>query len=59
MAGTDGDQARGLGSREIVSSPSQGVVTPTFSDDGRTLFVNIQMPGITLAITGRWATYLS
>ena len=32
---------------------------PTFSDDGRTLFVNIQTPGITLAITGPWATYLS
>ena len=32
---------------------------PTFSDDGRTLFVNIQTPGITLAITGPWATYLA
>ena len=32
---------------------------PTFSDDGRTLFVNIQSPGITLAISGPWATYLS
>ena len=32
---------------------------PTFSDDGRSLFVNIQTPGITLAITGPWATYLS
>ena len=32
---------------------------PTFSDDGRTLFVNILAPGITLAITGPWATYLS
>jgi secreted PhoX family phosphatase len=31
---------------------------PTFSDDGRTLFVNIQTPGITLAITGPWETYL-
>ncbi len=27
----------------------------TFSPDGRTLFVNIQHPGITLAITGPWA----
>jgi len=32
---------------------------PSFSDDGSTLFVNIQTPGITLAITGPWATYLS
>jgi secreted PhoX family phosphatase len=31
---------------------------PTFSDDGRTLFVNIQTPGITLAITGPWENYL-
>lgn len=35
------------------------VAGPTFSDDGRTLFVSIQTPGITLAITGPWATYLS
>ncbi len=26
----------------------------TFSPDGSTLFVNIQSPGLTLAITGRW-----
>jgi secreted PhoX family phosphatase len=26
-----------------------------FSPDGRVLFVNIQRPGITLAITGDWA----
>ena len=25
-----------------------------FSPDGRTLFVNIQYPGMTLAITGPW-----
>jgi secreted PhoX family phosphatase len=28
---------------------------PTFSPDGRWLFVNIQVPGITCAITGPWA----
>ena len=28
----------------------------TFSPDGSTLFVNIQRPGITLAITGPWAS---
>jgi secreted PhoX family phosphatase len=27
---------------------------PAFSADGRTLFVNIQSPGLTLAITGPW-----
>ena len=32
---------------------------PTFSPDGRTLFVNIQTPGLTLAITGPWSRYLS
>jgi uncharacterized protein len=31
---------------------------PTFSDYGTTLFVNIQTPGITLAITGPWQSYL-
>jgi secreted PhoX family phosphatase len=28
---------------------------PTFTADGRVLFVNIQTPGITFAITGPWA----
>lgn len=28
---------------------------PVFSQDGRHLFVNIQQPGLTLAITGPWA----
>jgi secreted PhoX family phosphatase len=27
-----------------------------FSPDGGTLFVNLQFPGITLAITGPWET---
>ncbi len=31
---------------------------PNFSPDGSMLFVNIQEPGITLAITGPWAAYL-
>lgn len=31
---------------------------PAFSADGRVLFVNIQSPGITLAITGPWHSYL-
>ncbi|WP_328988551.1 PhoX family protein [Kribbella sp. NBC_01245] len=32
---------------------------PAFSADGRILFVNIQDPGLTLAITGPWHTYLA
>lgn len=31
---------------------------PEFSADGKVLFVNIQTPGITLAITGPWERYL-
>ncbi|MGI5239732.1 alkaline phosphatase PhoX [Dactylosporangium sp. CA-139066] len=31
---------------------------PTFSADGKVLFVNIQDPGIMLAITGPWGKYL-
>ncbi|WP_460604582.1 alkaline phosphatase PhoX [Jatrophihabitans fulvus] len=31
---------------------------PTFSPDGRTLFVNMQTPGYTFAITGPWEKYL-
>ena len=31
---------------------------PTFTPDGEVLFVNIQTPGITLAITGPWEKYL-
>ena len=32
---------------------------PTFSPDGKTLFVNIQTPGITFAITGPWEALAS
>lgn len=31
---------------------------PTFADDGSVLFVNIQTPGLTLAVTGPWEDYL-
>ena len=31
---------------------------PTFTEDGKVLFVNIQTPGLTLAITGPWEQYL-
>jgi uncharacterized protein len=42
-----------------VDAPEYSEFTgPTFTEDGRILFVNIQTPGITLAITGPWETYL-
>lgn len=31
---------------------------PTFSEDGKVLFVNMQTPGLTFAITGPWDKYL-
>ena len=31
---------------------------PVFSADGKVLFVNMQDPGLTLAITGPWEKYL-
>ena len=31
---------------------------PVFTDDGKVLFVNMQDPGLTLAITGPWDRYL-
>lgn len=31
---------------------------PTFTEDGKVLFVNMQTPGLTLAITGPWEEYL-
>ncbi len=40
-----------FGSNRYTSSEFAGA---TFSPDGSTLFVNIQNPGITLAITGPW-----
>jgi secreted PhoX family phosphatase len=33
-----------------------GATEATFSPDGEWLFVNIQVPGITCAITGDWAS---
>ena len=42
-----------LGRNAMNSSEFAGA---TFSPDGSTLFVNIQWPGLTLAITGGWLT---
>jgi secreted PhoX family phosphatase len=52
--------ARGM----LANGTSNGAPTyseftgPTFTPDGKILFVNIQNPGITLAITGPWSKYL-
>jgi uncharacterized protein len=49
---------------QLVNGTSNGAPTyseftgPTFTPDGKVLFVNIQSPGITLAITGPWNKYL-
>ena len=62
----------GVGASHVLSSvpggPSYAIARnqlndseftgPTFTEDGRTLFVNIQTPGLTLAITGPWESYL-
>src|SRR5258707_13937601 len=40
-----------FGRNTLNSSELAGV---TFSPDGSTLFVNIQHPGVTLAVTGDW-----
>ncbi|MEO6511804.1 MAG: alkaline phosphatase PhoX [Nocardioides sp.] len=63
----------GVGSSHVLSTvpggPSYAIARnmlndseftgPAFSADGRTLFVNIMNPGITLAITGPWKSYLA
>ena len=41
-----------------TSSTTRSSAGPTFSADGKVLFVNMQDPGLTLAITGPWAKYL-
>jgi secreted PhoX family phosphatase len=52
--------ARGM----LANGTSNGAPTfseftgPTFTPDGKILFVNIQSPGITLAISGPWSKYL-
>ena len=44
---------------DSVSATASGyseIAGPRFSPDGKWLFVNIQVPGITCAITGDWAS---
>lgn len=62
----------GVGSSHVLSAtpygPTQAIARnmlndseftgPTFSDDGKVLFVNMQDPGLTFAITGPWEKYL-
>ncbi|GAB2979329.1 alkaline phosphatase PhoX [Nocardioides montaniterrae] len=62
----------GAGASHVLSStpygPTQAIVRnmlndseftgPTFSADGQVLFVNMQTPGLTFAITGPWEKYL-
>lgn len=53
LVGTTADKQPFDFARNALEDPNEfaGV---TFSDDGKTLFANIQSPGITLAITGPW-----
>jgi uncharacterized protein len=62
----------GVGASHVLSAvpggPAQAIARnmlndsefcgPVFTDDGRVLFVNMQKPGYTLAITGPWEKYL-
>lgn len=62
----------GVGASHVLSAtpygPTQAIARnqlndseftgPTFSDDGKVLFVNMQTPGLTFAITGPWEKYL-
>ena len=44
--------------RNMLNIGDSEFTGPTFSADGKALFVNIQTPGLTLAITGPWENYL-
>ncbi len=62
----------GVGASHVLSAtpygPAQAIARnqlndseftgPTFSEDGKVLFVNMQTPGLTFAITGPWEKYL-
>ncbi|WP_405059658.1 PhoX family protein [Kribbella sp. NBC_01505] len=55
LSATPGGPAYAIARNMLNDSEFTG---PTFSADGKVLFVNIQTPGITLAITGPWHEYL-
>ena len=55
LSATPGGPAYAIARNMLNDSEFTG---PTFSADGKVLFVNMQTPGITFAITGPWADYL-
>jgi secreted PhoX family phosphatase len=64
LSAVPGGPTYALARNQLANGTSNGAPTyseftgPTFSPDGKILFVNIQVPGITLAITGPWRRYL-
>jgi secreted PhoX family phosphatase len=64
LSSVPGGPTYAIARNQITNGTSNGVPTyseftgPTFSPDGRILFVNIQVPGITLAVTGPWEKFL-
>ena len=64
LSSVPGGPTYAIARNQISNGTSNGAPTyseftgPTFSPDGKVLFVNIQVPGITLAITGPWEKYL-
>jgi len=55
LSSTPGGPTYAIARNQLNDSEFTG---PTFSDDGKVLFVNLQTPGITFAITGPWRDYL-
>jgi len=64
LSAVPGGPTYAIARNQLSNGTSSGAPTyseftgPTFSPDGKVLFVNIQVPGITLAITGPWQKYL-
>jgi secreted PhoX family phosphatase len=64
LSAIPGGPTYAIARNQISNGTSGGAPTyseftgPTFSPDGKVLFVNIQVPGITLGITGPWEKYL-
>lgn len=64
LSAVPGGPTYAIARNQLSNGTSNGAPTfseftgPTFSPDGKILFVNIQDPGITLAITGPWGRYL-
>ncbi len=65
LSAVPGGPTYAIARNQLVNGTSNGSPTyseftgPTFTPDGKILFVNIQNPGITLAISGPWSKYLS